>query len=320
MRLPPLLQTVPGRSLVNVRRWHHAVSRRSFLRAAAGTAALAYGTRLLGPVGALAAPPGTGTPKPIPGGAPELGGVFHLFLPAPGAEPATITDFNGFTGLAVLRGPLGRAGGHGRLHVWGDMRFMKGLFVGTDGESRQETFGFWIDLFSGSVDPTFATQIHDFNPGIEPFPSGLFWTTKLPRKAVHVDLPDAIATMEVADLDMEDYFNVFNALSGGPSAAATVSFDVDWGPAIERYQASDAVQDFSVRGWLTGSSMTWSAVSGGATYESMGDATSALALVVKERNGRFFPWPPSRPRTAAGRRAEGPVRRAASPHHTCHSW
>ncbi len=144
MRLPPSFpaRIATDRSFVNLHRWHHEVSRRSFLRAAAGTAALAYGSRLLGPIGALAAPPGTGTPKPIPGGAPELGGVFHLFLPAPGAEPSTITDFNGFTGLAVLRGHWNGPGSTAASMYEADMRFMNGLFIGTDGESRQGTFGF----------------------------------------------------------------------------------------------------------------------------------------------------------------------------------
>ncbi len=103
-----------------------------------------------------------------------------------------------------------------------------------------------------------------------------------------MDFPDAIATMEISDLDMEDYFNVFNALSDGSSAPAAVSFDVDWGPALERYHASDSVQDFAVRGWLTDASMTWTAESGGATYASAGGSTNVFALVVKERNGRFF--------------------------------
>jgi hypothetical protein len=121
-----------------------------------------------------------------------------------------------------------------------------------------------------------------------PCPDGLFWTTHIPQRSVHVAFPDAIATMEVSDLAAQDQFDIFNALSCGPSAPAVVSFDVDWGPALDRYQASDAAQDFTARGWLTDSAMSWTAESAGASYESVGDAASVFALVVKERNGRFF--------------------------------
>jgi len=118
------------------------VSRRAFIKAAAGTAVFAYGAGLLRPLPVFADPPGTGTPQPIPGGAPELGGVYHVFLPAPGDEPSTITDINGFVGLAVLRGHWTGPGATADSMWEADMRFMKGLFVGTDGRSRQGTFGF----------------------------------------------------------------------------------------------------------------------------------------------------------------------------------
>jgi hypothetical protein len=123
---------------------------------------------------------------------------------------------------------------------------------------------------------------------IVPCPDGLFWTTDIPRDSVSVSPGKGIATMDVSDLAAQDQFNIFNALSCGPSAPAVVSFDVDWGPALERYQASDAAQDFTARGWLTDSAMSWTAESAGASYESVGDAASVFAIVVKERNGRFF--------------------------------
>lgn len=144
MRVPPAFSpgttraASPPRSLG----WHDHLSRRTFLKAAAGSAALAYGSSLLAPLQAMAAPPGTGTPVPIPGGAPELGGVFHVFFPVPGMEPATITDFNGFVGLAVIDGHWTGPGATAESMFEADMRFMKGLFVGTDGRSRQGAFGF----------------------------------------------------------------------------------------------------------------------------------------------------------------------------------
>lgn len=123
-------------------RWDPHIRRRTFLKAAAGSAAVAYGSGLLHPWRALADPPGTGVPLPIPGGAPELGGVFHVFLPFPGMEPSTITDFNGFTGVAVIDGHWTGPGSTPDSMYEADMRFMKGLFVGTDGRARQGAFGF----------------------------------------------------------------------------------------------------------------------------------------------------------------------------------
>jgi hypothetical protein len=144
MRVPPsLVQADPEGSLgARLRRWNPNVPRRTFLKAAAGSAAVACGSGLLHPWRALADPPGSGTPVPIPGGAPELGGVFHVFLPFPGMEPSTITDFNGFTGVAVIDGHWTGPGSTAESMYEADMRFMKGLFVGADGRSRQGTFGF----------------------------------------------------------------------------------------------------------------------------------------------------------------------------------
>ena len=144
MRLPEATAQAPRPLLPH--RSHHEVSRRAFLRGSAGAAGLLLGSGLLQQLPALAAPPGTGQPKPIPGGITVGGTTFHLFLPGPGAEPSTITDLNGFSGVAVLDGTWAATGtptGGVSSGVWeADMRFMKGLFVGTDGRRRQGAFGF----------------------------------------------------------------------------------------------------------------------------------------------------------------------------------
>ncbi len=144
MRLPDA--TTPAPRLPLPHRSHQEVSRRAFLRGSAGAAGLLLGSGLLQQLPALAAPPGTGQPKPIPGGITVGGTTFHLFLPGPGAEPATITDLNGFSGVAVVDGTWAATGtptGGVSSGVWeADMRFMKGLFVGTEGQRRQGTFAF----------------------------------------------------------------------------------------------------------------------------------------------------------------------------------
>jgi hypothetical protein len=100
----------------------------------------------------LAEAHGLHEPRPIPGGTPQLGGAFHLFGPTPDgsfdpidAEPSTITDFNGFVGLTYLSGTVTQtntATGEVRMlpFVESDMRFMKGVFKGTDGRTHQGAF------------------------------------------------------------------------------------------------------------------------------------------------------------------------------------
>ena len=88
------------------------------------------------------------TPLPIPGGLQLLGPgtpLFHVFLPAPGVEPSTITNFNGFVGWAAVGGAgthtvVGEAPEH--LHFEADVRFMSGEFVGADGRNHHGAFTF----------------------------------------------------------------------------------------------------------------------------------------------------------------------------------
>jgi hypothetical protein len=132
--------------------WPRAFSRRQFARRAAGAAvfgaALGSGWWRSG----LAGEKGPLVPVPIPGGTPALGGDFHLFGPTPDgsfdpidAEPSTITNFNGFLGLAYISGMVTQTntstGEVLRLpFVDSDMRFMKGNFRGADGRVQQGAF------------------------------------------------------------------------------------------------------------------------------------------------------------------------------------
>jgi hypothetical protein len=88
------------------------------------------------------------TPLPIPGGTQLLGPsgpLFHIFLPATGAEPSLITHFNGFVGWAAVGGmgthtPVGQESAH--LPFESDVRFMLGEFVGADGRNHHGAFAF----------------------------------------------------------------------------------------------------------------------------------------------------------------------------------
>jgi hypothetical protein len=88
-------------------------------------------------------------PKPIPGGLQLLGPgteLFHVFLIEHGVEISTITDFHGSIGGAEIQG-TGTAthtntGKKEALHFDVDMRFMKGVYLGVDGDEHRGAFGF----------------------------------------------------------------------------------------------------------------------------------------------------------------------------------
>src|SRR5262245_6795113 len=130
--------------------WQNGMSRCQFTATAVGAAAFgaALGSGLSWPGLAKAQ---SHEPKYIPGGTPLLGGAFHVFGPALidpiDAEPSTITDFNGFVGLAFISGTVRRTNtktGEVRTlpYVNNDMRFMKGVFKGTDGRTHKGAFAF----------------------------------------------------------------------------------------------------------------------------------------------------------------------------------
>jgi hypothetical protein len=127
--------------------WERALTRRQFVGATAGVAGAALGTGLLAPTIAWAGDAGFSPPKPIPGGIqPAPGGpVFHVFLPAAGAELSTITDFNGAVGATDVQGTGTGSEPDGRTHPLlfdADMRFMRGVYVGVDGAIHRATFAF----------------------------------------------------------------------------------------------------------------------------------------------------------------------------------
>jgi hypothetical protein len=132
---------------------HRHLSRRNFIGAAAGLGAVGavLGPGLSAPV--LAAP-GPGQPNPIPHTTPGPFGPIHLFFPGPvegvdantGHDPSAITDFNGFVGQCDV---AGNATGINTLtgqevpdNYTADLRFMSGVFVGTDGRKHKGTFAF----------------------------------------------------------------------------------------------------------------------------------------------------------------------------------
>jgi hypothetical protein len=119
----------------------HEPTRRRFLAGAGLGAAGVLGTQLIGAGPALAARR-AGDPRPIPGGTEFLGPgteLFHAFEPGAG-EPNSITDFNGFVGVAHITGT--GAGANAGLSFDVDNRFITGEYIALNGQHSKATFGF----------------------------------------------------------------------------------------------------------------------------------------------------------------------------------
>lgn len=123
---------------------HHTLTRRGFIGTVAGAAGGVLGASLISSV-ALGATPGNSAPKPTLN-TTNVGGVdFGFDFFGPGVDPSSITDFNGFVGVAGVQG-TGTAtnpdGSKETLLFDTDMRFMSGVYVGVDGAVHKGAFGF----------------------------------------------------------------------------------------------------------------------------------------------------------------------------------
>jgi len=124
----------------------HRLTRRAFLGSAAGTTGAILGAGLLDPAAALAGNPHTDdSPKPTTTTNTLNGVTFALTFFGPGLDPSSITDFNGFVGVADVQG-TGTAtyadNSTETLLYDTDMRFMTGTNRGKDGQVYKGTFGF----------------------------------------------------------------------------------------------------------------------------------------------------------------------------------
>ena len=140
-----------------------------------------------------------------------------------------------------------------------------------------------MDIFE---DVGLTSQVHDFNPGIDE-DDGLFWTIAIERGSVRVNLANGSASLHVADLDVEDYHDVVNALLDGPSVEATVAFDVSWSGIGEQVKVRNADVDFGGEYIRNSATLVWSASESGFSFDS-DPLGSGFATIGHERNGSFF--------------------------------
>ena len=124
----------------------HRLTRRAFLGSTAGATGAIIGASLLQPAAALGANPHTdNSPNPTTTRTTLGGETFALTFFGPGLDPSSITDFNGFVGVADVQG-TGTATYPDKstetLLYDTDMRFMTGTYRGKDGQVYKGTFGF----------------------------------------------------------------------------------------------------------------------------------------------------------------------------------
>lgn len=125
----------------------HAVTRRAFIGSMASVAGAVAGVSLIPGIGRAAqllCAASCAAPVPTSNTTVVAGTIFHFLAFGPGIDPSTIGDFNGFVGVADVRG-TGTAtnpdGSTETLLFDTDMRFMSGVYIGQDGAVHTGTFG-----------------------------------------------------------------------------------------------------------------------------------------------------------------------------------
>jgi hypothetical protein len=129
----------------------------------------------------------------------------------------------------------------------------------------------------------------DFNPGIAA--SGLFWTTAIPDSSVAVKPGSGRARFALDNYATRDFHNIGNALGGGPSDPAVVSFAMRWAAGGRRVVQTDA-STFRFRSRINTATIEWSGQNevSGMRFDSDPASTSvsAYAAVGHQKNGNFF--------------------------------
>ncbi len=137
---------LPG-ALPSVRRarmMERALSRRQVMRTMAGATGAVLGAGAVLPMLTQAAD--AADPRPIPMGIQPFGPgteVFRIFLPEPGNEPSTITDFNGVVAVTQVQGTgMGTDASGAKIPLLFDVdaRLMQGDYIGMDGRVHTGAF------------------------------------------------------------------------------------------------------------------------------------------------------------------------------------
>src|SRR5215470_4199145 len=147
MRLPnfdALQRAIPPYTGLVTHHVRHALTRRAFMRSITVLAGATAGVSLIPAVG-RAAKPSNNAPVPTSNTFTANGLTFHVSGFGPGLDASSITDFNGFVGVADVQGTgtgTNPDGSTETLLFDTDMRFISGVYQGADAAVHKGTFGF----------------------------------------------------------------------------------------------------------------------------------------------------------------------------------
>jgi hypothetical protein len=127
----------------------------------------------------------------------------------------------------------------------------------------------------------------------------VFWTAAIPNDDLKIDPFNGTAELHVQNLHLKDFFNLPNAVKGGPHDLGTVSFDVKWGgPATETVSVQDRKFHFGGTYIEDHATVTWSGRNDTTGFQfraNPGNFATTFALGGKpfaelgfESNGVFF--------------------------------
>ena len=135
------------------------------------------------------------------------------------------------------------------------------------------------------------TQINDMNPGIDPYPAGLFWTLALPPQSVVANPGAGSAVYKARNVEIRNFVDFNESLGGQPGDPATVSFEVRWSGVDQRVRIRDEDTQFAGEFVRGKAQMRWAAVVGDYQFRSdpLNTSSSDFAEIGTMRNGTFFP-------------------------------
>jgi len=144
-----------------------------------------------------------------------------------------------------------------------------------------------VDIYEGPVDPTFQTQIHDFNPGIAS--NGLFWTTLIPAYSVAVSPGSGAAAWNLTGFPLPDYGTLPNGLFGSPIGSGVLDMTMTWSGGGAVSHVRDPAAGFVGRKVTGTSHIEFTVGFGAGSYTASSDnQVSVVSEVWKERNGSYF--------------------------------
>ena len=116
----------------------------------------------------------------------------------------------------------------------------------------------------------------------------MFWTQRVPERAVSANSEAGKGRYRQFDLDIRDYYNIPNALAGGPSEPAVVSFDMRWNATEDLVPMRSDEQGYEGEFAAADATIAWEADGAQFSFRSDDVTENVFSFIGRERNGRFL--------------------------------